>query len=354
MTTYYSKQYVNDTTISNEIKLKVESYPSNFTDNITDVQQLVARFVKEDETPVSVKENSVYLVKLSIPQDLNYKLNYAVRLVNILNESDDLRQQTSFQFVKYITIPARNLNAVEESEVWLYRIGNSDIVNAAVAIKIQNEQDFTVTTIQKQFSSEERATKIFYWEKDNEIQSIWKCDSEGNFDVDDDSKIIDYVNDIQKNNNLMAHIFEDESTGDNIICYFIFSPNLSNEYDAIYFYLRPIPQDDDIQWKDDNNNIMYGRHVDVSKVECSLFELTNILGIGNGTANINMGQNDVVNIGVWGRSEQIMAINGEEIRIGPSGYFELKDFPIKTLCVANTAPDDKYIVDIQYKAKESE
>ena len=85
---------------------------------------------------------------------------------------------------------------------------------------------------------------------------------------------------------------------------------------------------------------MYGRHVDIEKVEAEWVELTNKLS----------GLNKVKNIGVWGRSEQIMAINGEEIRIGPSGYYELKDYEyIESLCVANIDSDDKYIIDAQYE-----
>ena len=45
----------------------------------------------------------------------------------------------------------------------------------------------------------------------------------------------------------------------------------------------------------------------------------------------------------------MMAINGSEIKIGPSGYFELQDYDIKSLGIAALAAEDKYTVDYQYQ-----
>ena len=44
-----------------------------------------------------------------------------------------------------------------------------------------------------------------------------------------------------------------------------------------------------------------------------------------------------------------MAINGEEIRIGQSGYYELNDFDITHFSMLITGNEDKFSIDYQYK-----
>lgn len=45
-----------------------------------------------------------------------------------------------------------------------------------------------------------------------------------------------------------------------------------------------------------------------------------------------------------------MAINGEEIQIGSSGYYELNDFEVKQLCVVADGVKDMFTLDYQYLA----
>ena len=44
----------------------------------------------------------------------------------------------------------------------------------------------------------------------------------------------------------------------------------------------------------------------------------------------------------------MMAINGEEIKIGSSGYYELNDYNIDKLCVAADGVEDMFVLDYQY------
>jgi hypothetical protein len=45
----------------------------------------------------------------------------------------------------------------------------------------------------------------------------------------------------------------------------------------------------------------------------------------------------------------MMAINGEEIKVGPSGYYELNDFEITSLGIACMDSNDKFTIDYQYE-----
>lgn len=41
-------------------------------------------------------------------------------------------------------------------------------------------------------------------------------------------------------------------------------------------------------------------------------------------------------------------IEGEEIRIGPSGYYELENFSVSELGIAAFGSEDRFTIDIQY------
>ena len=45
----------------------------------------------------------------------------------------------------------------------------------------------------------------------------------------------------------------------------------------------------------------------------------------------------------------MMAINGEQIQIGSSGYYELNDFDIETFSVVAKDYRDNFVVDYQFK-----
>ena len=72
-----------------------------------------------------------------------------------------------------------------------------------------------------------------------------------------------------------------------------------------------------------------------------------ILGSDNATAALSR-------IGVWSHPGLVMAVNGEEIRVGPSGFYELDTVPVETLGIV--APDGDYsnnwTVDYEYKQTE--
>ena len=53
-------------------------------------------------------------------------------------------------------------------------------------------------------------------------------------------------------------------------------------------------------------------------------------------------------IGVQGRPGLTMAINGQEVKIGPSGIFEFDGIDITSFGVFAEGPEDKFVVDYQY------
>ena len=88
--------------------------------------------------------------------------------------------------------------------------------------------------------------------------------------------------------------------------------------------------------------MVYGRRVNLEDFDYTLYSLANIVDEINQDGSLN-------SIGVWGHSGLLMAVNGEEIRIGASGYYELLDIiPITSLGVVAIDYNDSFSVDYSY------
>ena len=89
--------------------------------------------------------------------------------------------------------------------------------------------------------------------------------------------------------------------------------------------------------------IEYGRKLDINKVKTTIYQVSNLVPQMNPNGKLDK-------IGVWGHSGLLMVINGEEIRIGPSGYYELDSLPVSTFGVVAPTGDysNMFTVDYQY------
>lgn len=137
---------------------------------------------------------------------------------------------------------------------------------------------------------------------------------------------------------------EDENTS---ILELIVSPN--GEFDQLAFILQRTPADYQIEHTGHpelNNKEIIGRRMTMVLEE--KYEIRNIIDIISGVSAFNK-------IGVQGPPGMLMCINGEDIRIGPSGIYEINNgykitflgFIVKS---SPYAPDqlDYFIVDYQY------
>ena len=95
------------------------------------------------------------------------------------------------------------------------------------------------------------------------------------------------------------------------------------------------------------NGTEYGRILDLDKTICELYKVNNLVNSMNSNANLDR-------IGVWGHSGLMMAINGEEIKIGPSGFYELSEVPVSSLGVVARDFNDSFTVDYEFSNKDIE
>lgn len=211
----------------------------------------------------------------------------------------------------------------------------SDYVSSIEYTK-QNYQRKTGTTVQKKFvdnmmviSTPMDNTKSYYLQV-----TINKLPSQQDFSLllkkstdDNISQIIDTFS--VSSGSSGTETFE-----------FVITPNI--DYDQIVFYLTRISTDYQLS----NNDNTYGRK---STIEILNFNQVNDLL----TTSIN--HTPLVKIGVQGPTGMLMVINGEPIRIGPSGIYEINNgYKIKTFGVIikdnNLSTDGKeyFILDYQY------
>jgi hypothetical protein len=90
----------------------------------------------------------------------------------------------------------------------------------------------------------------------------------------------------------------------------------------------------------------YGRRISLTKDDVKVYKLKNLIAEKTGDTGL---PNPLTSIGVYSHPNLLMAINGEEIRVGPSGYYELNNFDITSLAIAARGDNDKFTLDYQYK-----
>lgn len=146
-----------------------------------------------------------------------------------------------------------------------------------------------------------------------------------------------------------------DTTATTVTFDFVFSPkyNLAEGYSYLLLEIdRNEAYQRTIQYVDDDNEkTYYGTKIEKEDVKLDLWSVSNLLQYG-GTAQsqIQSGTTSLTHIGVWGHPGQLLDINGEEIRIGQSGFYELDDFTINELGVIVTDRNkDRFTIDYEYK-----
>lgn len=267
--------------------------------------------------------NLTYFLDLKLPKDEMYNLSFGLHLVKEVSGDLDSQQ---YQFIRYLNIPRKSDENFDYSRVVLYEWPDSQgeydgyDVKIAIAKEVDNLPDPASVTSEDDIYFW-RTKQQYYHKKGSEmVPCVWGS-----------------------NDTILTHNWLSNSSEEKIPFNIIFRPEPGTSFKYIYLYLIPEPIDDDITWVSSGASpkTMYGRHIDNIPVEdVNLYVVENLLD--------SIGTNKIRRFGIWGRSELMFAVNGEEIRIGPSGYYELRDFTVNTLGVVAQSPDDKFTIDIQY------
>lgn len=243
-----------------------------------------------------------YYLKVGIPQDVNYDMSFNIKLIKNANAA------STYQFLKKVSVPkggtgennykvvlySQNDNNVEAMIPLSYRDANGDPLSNFVPNKIYYDK------VTRKYYIGISATTAVQTTKVNEvtITASWKT----------------------TNAALAIATFE-----------VVFRP-VEDVFTGILLEMERTPEDYTIQNIVDNKTV-FGRVVNISKVNAQLYYLKNLVPE-------EYQKNGLSRIGIWGRPGLVFVVNGEGLRIGPSSYYELDVLPITSLGIV--AEDKNY------------
>lgn len=306
-------------------------------------QDIVITLPDFNGTPL-VQYGETYYMRLTLPQNYEYEtvLNLKLCPYNALTGEIDIDR---YQYIKRLIIPAISKDINIYKDTLLYEVPNTtDTV--AVAI-IDSAHDYYKNPPENKIYNLGEVYKEY---KDNNIFTDI-IDYKYVYGIGN-NQTIDIINSAYYKL-LQSWLINDEN--DNTITYeFAFSPkyNLSSGYSFLFLETsRENAWSQNIQFVGDNQRTYYGTFINKNLIEIELYKVANLLERGsNGYSQIQSGSNTLNHIGVWGHPEQIITINGEEIKIGQSGFYELNDYTISSLGMIVYNPDvDKFTIDYEYK-----
>ena len=264
--------------------------------------------VRINTTSPFLRDTDYYLY-VKIPQDMNYNLTFNIKLT----KQEQQGGTEEYQFLKQITIP-RGGSATNTYNVVLYENSEGE-VNAMIphtySQGTQNVKD------------------ELYWDSANNIYYL----GNGNTTY---TKTANY-NDIVMTASWIHQV------GD----YFgyaemVFRP-VEDNFSEITLEMVRTAEDYNIQGVDEEGETIYGRYIPLDDFEYTLYTLTDLVN--------DINPNGVLDrIGVWSHPGLLMAVNGEEIRVGKSGLWEIDGIlPIESLGIVAVDYRDNFSVDFMYE-----
>lgn len=311
-------------------------------------------------TDVSIKRTSGgnfssgvdYYVRVEIPEDNCYDNNFLIKLINdnYTSNSED------YQFIMNYSVPK------SASEDCLYSVAlyldpeqdanpidpSEDGIRYSRIIALEgsdkDHKDFNqiylinglpsfrpsgTDTYSGALSSEKQEVgKVYFTKDENGEVRLWYCNEVAN-DGNQSKGVFTEIPRTQFSIYTVYASWEDSRSsgvGTRVI-EFLFRPE-TNDFNQILFQIVRGVQDYGIINAETEVNgkkvTNYGRKAMIESFE--VYEMTNLV------TRLDE-RKPFTRIGIWGHPEQIMGINGEQILIGPSGYYELSDYTINSLSV---------------------
>jgi len=250
-----------------------------------------------------------YYLRVQIPQDMNYAMEFTIKLIKGSEDGNE-----TYQYLKTV-----NVNA------------GGDGKNVHTVVLYEKSNGIVAAMIPLTYGTSNIKDNIYY-KKENDKYYLGTGGST--------------YTQTDKFNEVSIIASWKVETGDRYgIFEMVFRP-VEDSFTSIVLQMTRQPEDYNIQ-RTNGSNTEYGRKLDLSKLKYSLYQVTNLVTMMNNNASLDR-------IGVWGHSGLMMSVNGEEIKIGPSGFYELSEVPVTSLGII--APDnsyqDSFTIDYEFTQKE--
>ena len=265
--------------------------------------------------------SSLY-VEFDLKIDRVDSTTYKLKLVNQNNLNN-------YEIVKVFTVAAEPDDDMDASLVCLYEVPGQRGTNAAIPVLI-NDYSAQPENPETYFTDLMGSAGTLWYYYDNNGEEVYY-----HYFGDNKSELVEDYNDM-----IIRHSWINPSE-DSI---YHFSGLISSRYsessfDALVIEIEREHVDEEIiHATDANTEHFYGRLIDIDALDFKAKTINKLLPEED---------NEIIKkIGVQGHPGLTMVINGEEIKMGPSGLFELNDFDITSFGVCGDAK--RFIVDYQY------
>lgn len=266
------------------------------------------RDVRINTSSPLIRDTDYYLY-VKIPQDMNYNLTFNIKLT----KQEQQGGTEEYQFLKQITIP-RGGDATNTYNVVLYETSENEVRVAIPHIYQANTQN---------------VKDDIYYDAVNDRYYL------GNGNTT-------YTQTQNYNDIVMTASWIHQSGNYYGYAEMVFRP-VEDNFSEITIEMVRTAEDYNIQEIDDTGNTVYGRYIPLDSFEYTLYTLTNLVNEINPNGTLDR-------IGVWSHPGLLMAVNGEEIRVGKSGLWEIDGIlPIESLGIVAVDYGDNFSIDFMYE-----
>lgn len=264
--------------------------------------------IRIDTSSPLVRDTDYYLY-VKIPQDMNYNLTFNIKLT----KQEQQGGTEEYQFLKQITIP-RGGSAANTYNVVLYNTSENK-VRAMIPHTYR--------------SGTQNIKDDLYWDAVSNAYYL------GNGNTT-------YTRTQEYNDIVMTASWIHQAGNYFGYAEIVFRP-VEDNFSEITIEMVRTAEDYNIQGVDQNNETIYGRYIPLDTFEYTLYSLTNLINDINPNGTLDR-------IGVWSHPGLLMAVNGEEIRVGKSGLWEIDGIlPIKSLGIVAVDYKDNFSIDYFYE-----
>lgn len=275
-----------------------------------------------------------YYVKIPILKNAIYDCTYDIKLLKSNYEEDK-----TYQFIKQVSISKGAGSINNTADVVLVEYDKEDgtsIIAAAIPVYFGSKESDLVTDSMKDgniayIAESETSTNRKYYYFDN---NAWH----------------DVKNKWNDQTMSLSWLSEDESNKDNYYTVNLIFKAENSEFNKIIVEkIRTIADYNTTYEVNSENNISsyYGIKTEIFNGGVGLFKVNNVLG--------NQINNNITKLGVWAHPNSMLSINGEEIRVGYSGYYEFSSDNLadgdkidSIGLIVEDAAFDKFLIDYEY------
>lgn len=264
--------------------------------------------IRINTTSPLIRDTDYYLY-IKIPQDMNYNLSFNIKLT----KQEQQGSTEEYQFLKQITIP-RGGSASNTYNVVLY----------------EDSQENIKATIPENYQSGIQNVKdVLYYDSVNNKYYL------GNGDTT-------YTQTENYNDIIMTASWIHQAGDYYGYAEMVFRP-VEDNFSEITIEMVRTAEDYNIQGVDESGTTIYGRYIPIDSFEYTLYTLSNLVDSINPNGTLD-------HIGIWSHPGLLMAINGEEIRVGKSGLWEIDGIlPIESLGIVAIDYKDNFSIDFTYE-----